>query len=644
MFIVDRDLRLVATGGANTLTGIPVKDLTGQLGSDLLSPDEFRRLEPAWRKALAGAAVHCEGRLREVDVEYWLQPVLDARGEVALVVATVQNVMERKRAERELQEERERLVRVLDGSSDGYGEYDIATGKCMVSRRWNEIAGRDPGLSSIGLDEWTALVHPGDLSAVLPELVAFMEGRAPRIDVEHRIRRPDGSWAWVRTRAKDVAWDGTGKPTRFAGTLTDITQHKRAADERSAVLAASEAKYRRLHESMMDGFVRVGMDGAILESNEVYRRMLGYGPEELAGLTYQQITPERWHDEEARIVRFQILARGYSDVYEKEYRRKDGSVFPVEIRAFLLREGSTPVGIWGIVRDLSEKRRLQEQVATASRLAAVGTLVSGLAHEINNPLAGEIASGGFAIGEIEDLLGRMQSDAPPDREALSGQLVEVLEALRDGQASGLRIARIVKDMAALGRPDARPGRTSLAEGVEQAIRWLPPSTVDRVRIRVEDSGPVTVAAPQGRLAQVVVNLIDNSASAMPEGRNGNVTVRIGPAREGRAFLEVEDDGAGIAPDVMERMFDPFFSTRRPGRGTGLGLSIVHSVVTEMDGTVTARSEPGKGATFRLEMPAVGQANAAATSCGAGSARDGDQSSRRAPGDRSGRPSRFTSLR
>jgi len=128
-----------------------------------------------------------------------------------------------------------------------------------------------------------------------------------------------------------------------------------------AALSLSERKYRELHESMMDAFVRVELDGPIIESNRSYQEMLGYSHEELCQLSYIDLTPEKWHAMEAAIVRDQILARGFSDLYEKEYRRKDGSVFPVELRAFMLRDGKgEPSSMWGIARDITE-RKLAEQ-------------------------------------------------------------------------------------------------------------------------------------------------------------------------------------------------------------------------------------------------------------------------------------------
>ena len=129
-------------------------------------------------------------------------------------------------------------------------------------------------------------------------------------------------------------------------------------------LRQSEQKYRRLHESMMDAFVSVDMSGHIREFNPAYQKMLGYPEEELWRLTYPEITPEKWHEIEAKIIREQVLSQGFSDVYEKEYRRKDGTVFPVELRTFLMKdETGKPIGMWAIVRDITERKQAEDAAA-----------------------------------------------------------------------------------------------------------------------------------------------------------------------------------------------------------------------------------------------------------------------------------------
>jgi PAS domain S-box-containing protein len=176
-----------------------------------------------------------------------------------------------------------------------------------------------------------------------------------------------------RARAVGVAWGLA--ILAFLSTLAilwrQVALRRQVGAERA--LRSAEQRYRRLHESMRDAFVSVAMDGRILESNPAFQQMLGYSPEELASLTYVDITPERWHAQEERVVEEQILARGYSDIYEKEYRRKDGTVLPVELRTFLVRDDTgRPVEMWAIVRDISSRRQTETALRQSeARLRAV---------------------------------------------------------------------------------------------------------------------------------------------------------------------------------------------------------------------------------------------------------------------------------
>jgi signal transduction histidine kinase len=142
----------------------------------------------------------------------------------------------------------------------------------------------------------------------------------------------------------------------------------------------------------------------------------------------------------------------------------------------------------------------------------------------------------------------------------------------------------------------------LARVVEGALRWIPPALRQRAAIDVVDEGAPDVVASPGQLGQVVVNLVANAVKSVPAGRIAQVRIHLGRGEPGMARIDVSDDGAGIAPEVMKRMFDPFFTTRSIGQGMGLGLAICHAIVTAHGGHIGATSEPGKGATFRVELP------------------------------------------
>ena len=277
----------------------------------------------------------------------------------------------------------------------------------------------------------------------------------------------------------------------------------------------------------------------------------------------------------------------------------------VEICTSPVRDDSGAV-VMGIAtsQDVTEERALRTQLALSSRLASLGTLVAGVAHEVNNPLAGTLGSLATAIEDSRALTARVRDGGPIDGEQLVRSVDELVEILLDAQVGGNRIARIVKDLALFGRPNPLRTRVMLGEVVTSSMRWLPASVGRNATVRVDDLGAPDVHASAGQLEQVVVNLVTNAAFAIPEGRRGEVRVRITTSEDGKAVLEVHDDGKGIDPATMERIFDPFFTTRDVGHGMGLGLPICHAIVTAHGGALTVTSVPDKGSTFRVELPSA----------------------------------------
>jgi PAS domain S-box-containing protein len=200
------------------------------------------------------------------------------------------------------------------------------------------------------------LIHPDDRDAVLDRHQRRMEGEALPEIYRFRVLSKSGGIRWIEVNAVPITWEGRVAALTF---LVDITARKNAEDE----LKRSEAKYRMLYDGIVDGFVLVDMDGRIREFNPSFSRMLGYEPEEFRDLTYCDLTPAVWHAGEADIIKNQIMVRGYSESYEKEYRKKDGTVFPIELRTYLLRDDDgQPQAMWAIVRDVSERKKAEKAI------------------------------------------------------------------------------------------------------------------------------------------------------------------------------------------------------------------------------------------------------------------------------------------
>jgi PAS domain S-box-containing protein len=310
-----------------------------------------------------------------------------------------------------------------------------------------------------------------------------------------------------------------------------------------------------------------------------------------------------------------VVARGLR--FDRRYRivdQRSGETRWVHgLGEFQRGPDGRPLRLVGTIQDVTDRKRLDDEreelrvkLALASRLAAMGTLVAGVAHEINNPLAAGLAGAGLALEEAREAREALRDGATFDVEAHRRLLDAMIEALEDASEGSQRVARVVKDLAAFASPNSSRTSIRLGEVATTAIRWMPEALREAVDVRVDDRESPPVLASSGQIEQVVLNLLTNAAKATPPGKRGDVVVRIGPGERGSARLEVVDHGTGIDPRIQDRIFEPFFTTRSTGvgRGAGLGLAICHTIVTDHGGSLTVESAVGKGSTFRMELPAA----------------------------------------
>jgi nitrogen-specific signal transduction histidine kinase/CheY-like chemotaxis protein len=262
----------------------------------------------------------------------------------------------------------------------------------------------------------------------------------------------------------------------------------------------------------------------------------------------------------------------------------------VVLRASALRDdgGSFRFAL-AVVEDVTEKKRLEAQLMLADRMASVGTLAAGVAHEINNPLAFILANLEFALAELRGT--SVDADIP-----------RALSEARDG---GLRVREIVRDLKAFSRADAEEREAVDLRRVLQSALGLAQNEIrHRARLEVEVGDVPKVVGSEHRLGQVLLNLLINAAQSIPEGHANDHVVRAvtATAPDGRASVTVSDTGSGIPAEVLPRIFDPFFTTKPVGVGTGLGLSICHGIVSGLGGEILVESTPGKGSRFTVLLP------------------------------------------
>jgi signal transduction histidine kinase/CheY-like chemotaxis protein len=278
-------------------------------------------------------------------------------------------------------------------------------------------------------------------------------------------------------------------------------------------------------------------------------------------------------------------------------RAADGAWRTCEVSALVIEIAGVPTAV-ASGRDVTERKRMRAQLLVADRMASLGTLAAGIAHEINNPLS-YVTGNLEAIEETVHLAKRAATPADYD------DLAAVVRDARDGAE---RVRKIVHGLRAFSRSKEEEQRVTLAIGdvLDAAIRMTGNEVRHRAQL-VRQLGPVPpVVADDGRLTQVFINLLVNAAHAIPEGHvdDNRITVRTRTDEQGRAVIEIEDTGHGMPPEIQARVFDPFFTTKDVGEGTGLGLSICHGIVSGLGGQIAIDSAPGRGTTMRVVLPAA----------------------------------------
>lgn len=398
---------------------------------------------------------------------------------------------------------------------------------------------------------------------------------------EITLRKKDGSPA-VFLESSRAVWDAAGKLIRYQGTLVDVTERRKLERQ----LLQQEEFRRRLLESFPDLILVVDLEERYTFVSSRVRDVLGYQSEDLLG---KKISETQAHSPEL-IALYRDVVTGSRIFGSAEYgaRHRDGSGRTMRASASQFSDADSKLaGVIISVRDITTEKKFEHQVVQSERLAAMGAMIGGVAHELNNPLTS-------ILGVSELLQDSQTTDA-------ARKQIGIL------QQQARRAAEIVHNLTYFATPPT-PGKTrvNLLDVVERTLNLHAYSlrknniTVDFVR----EPGLPYVQGDPHQLMQVFLNLVMNAEQAIREARDrGTLRIRLGTSGES-VWASFLDDGPGIPPDVLASIFDPFYTTKRPGRGTGLGLSICKSVMKEHNGAIEAANAPGGGAVFTVTVPAA----------------------------------------
>jgi two-component system NtrC family sensor kinase len=400
---------------------------------------------------------------------------------------------------------------------------------------------------------------------------------------EITLRRKDGTLGVFLDTSRAV-WDASGKIVRYQGTLVDVTERR----EMEKALRRQEEFHRYLLESFPDLILVIDLGGRYSFVSSRIQDLRGYKPDDLLGKKVEE--EEDYSPELLGVYRDLITGRKMFGFCDYSARHRDGSWRTMRASASPLFDAENKLsGVIVSVRDITVEKKLEQQIIQSERLASMGQMIGGFAHELNNPLTSilgmaELMQEGEATESVRRQMGILQQQAR-------------------------RAAEIVRNLMDFSRPPA-PGKTpiDLGELVQRTLH-LHAYSLRKSNITVDflkEASIPQVSGDSHQLMQVFLNLILNSEQAMREVRDrGTLRIRL-EKNDTSVSVIFQDDGPGIPPDILPNIFDPFYTTKRPGRGTGLGLSICKAILREHNGNVEATSGPGGGAVFSVTLPlAVG---------------------------------------
>ena len=392
----------------------------------------------------------------------------------------------------------------------------------------------------------------------------------------------DGKRIFVDVSATKVQ---VGKDVCYYVNLRDVTVRVDTEEQ----LVRARIDFRNVIELAPDGIL-VRRGDKLVYANPAFARSLGYDdPLELMGKHVpSMVTPADRARSEA-----QMLGEGAERSDEFVLITKSGESCHLEVSpAQMVQYEGAPASLI-IARDVTERKKMQAQLMVSDRLASVGTLAAGVAHEINNPLATVLANVDLALRDVHEVGIRL------------GAKEDLIEELNDAREGVERVRQITRDLKVFSRGDEDThGPVDVHRAIESSLRMGWNEIRHRARL-VKDFGTVPpVDANESRLGQVFLNLVINAAQALPEGDANRNEIRIKTYTDprGRVVIDVVDTGPGIPPEVKSRLFTPFFTTKPIGQGTGLGLSICQRIITNLGGEISLESEMGVGTTVRIVLP------------------------------------------
>ena len=476
------------------------------------------------------------------------------------------------------------------------------------------LLGYDPSEKKHLSSEWQDIIFQEDFALSMDNFKKHLTDANYPYDQIVRYWHKNGSIVWVRCRGMAIR-DKSGTPIRMIGAHNDMTKIMKTQVELEDTLKTLEKKnietkqalqrYTQLYENMADGFIVTNFEGNIIQANKAFLDIVGYTSEQLYILNYKDISlkNENFITQEMKNLEF-VKTRGYSDWFEKEYIHKDGHFISVEVRIYFVENyNNTDDAMWAIIKDITEKKeaikekRLREQVLIQqSKLASMGEMLNAIAHQWRQPL-------NILNGTLNNI-----ADAYKNKE-LSDEYFDDMLTISNQNIQYM--SQIINDFKNFSQPSSTNEYFEIRDAIKTVKNIVDAQLKNNnIDLIVNIFSNIKVLGVKNILEHVLINLINNSKDSILEyNADTKLEEKIGFIRvdvqklKNKILISVSDNGKGIIPEISERIFEPYFTTKEEGKGSGIGLYLSRSLLLKsFSGSLSLLHSNEKGSTFLITLP------------------------------------------
>ncbi|KAA3596577.1 MAG: PAS domain S-box protein [Calditrichaeota bacterium] len=578
------------------ITGFAQDELIGKQICDLLyHKAEIPHFRNAFKDSIDGKPTLIRNHWIDKNnqphlIEWSGKPIKDENGKIAYILGTGREIQDERSRNRKHYEDFIRTELVLDFLQEGLWEWNVISNDFYISPSIEKILKFEIGTFPKTVQAWEERVHPEDFDKSFAKLESHLNGETEVFQAIYRVKTKEDEWIWILDTGKVVERDENNNPVLMVGTNSVISNFVKAQEENRKLTLAVEQSPTSIVITDKDGNIEYVNPKFTETTGYTFEEVLGRNPNILkSGKQKENFYQKLWN----------TLNSGKVWHGEFHNKAKNGTLFWEDaIITPLLDANKEITHFVAVKQDITERKKLQEQLVQSQKMEAIGTLAGGVAHDFNNLLT-------VISGYSEILLFQLKDN----EKALKG-VTEIKKASD-------RAASLTRQLLAFSRKQIlKPKTVDLNEIVKNLSKMLRRLIGEDIQLEINlDENLKFINADAGQLEQILMNLVVNARDAMPNGGKVEVLTYCGvlpekglnfmqnsSPQEIFSILSVKDNGMGISKKNMKHILDPFFTTKSAGKGTGLGLSVVYGIVKQHSGWINVESEEGKGANFEIYFP------------------------------------------